>query len=173
MHDDLTKKPAADDVSSFADMEQVAKTYEDEQADPRTRFVTFDNDTQDWDVEVFLYEVRQTRHLPPRPGYDAWTGVVVGGTEIKPQMVVTAHLQNRVLGHFVDGGLLNLRNPRTGRVIRTYNLQEQHAAQGKYFVRAGWRIYQRRTLLGEAIELTFAGLLDDGTMAESSQLIHL
>jgi hypothetical protein len=173
MHDDLTKQPKAGDVSSFADMDEVAKNYEEERAEPGTKFVTFDNDTQDWHVGVFLYEIRQTRNLPPRPGYDAWSGVVVGGTDIKPQETVISRVPRRVIGHFADGGLLNVRNLRTGRVIPTYNLREQHAAAGRYFVRVGWRIYQRRTLLGEAIELSFAGLLDDGAMVESSQLIHL
>lgn len=147
------------------DLDAAADWWERESEGKRTEWVRFENNTHVFEVEVFLFEFRQVEHLPPPNGFVAYTGVTVGATDIAPGERRTHNLQQKVLGQKADAGLLNVRNRRTGTVHRTFNFPDRQAPSGRFYRSQIWGIRQTNKLAeGADIELTFEGILDDGTI---------
>ena len=154
------------DELSVSNLSQAADYYENEYLqEQKTRYVRFDNNTHDFTVEVFLYEVRQKRDLPPPSGYDEWTGVTVGAQNIGRGQSRTVYLQKKVIGDFADAGLLNVKHVPTGRVTRTFNFRDRVARPGYYFERVIWGIKQTTaTEHSTTIRVEFTGILSDGSI---------
>ena len=151
---------------SISKIQEVADYYENNfKTEQRTEYVRFDNNTHDFSVEVFLYEVRQKRDLPPPSGFSEWTGVTVGATNIDRGESRVAYLQQKVLGDFADAGCLNLKHIPTGRVTRTFNFTDRVAPAGRYFRAVNFGITQNN-FVDKKVEVTieFAGYLDDGNV---------
>lgn len=137
----------------------------------RTRWVSFENRTQHWRVGVWMYEIRQKRNLPPPSGFDEWTGVVVGSTDIKSGQKRTANLQVKVIGDFADAGLLDLVNENTGTRLKTFNFKDRIAGQGKYFTHMQWAIVPKESMGDEVLGWEIEGVLEDGTIEKSEGVI--
>lgn len=155
---------------SLSEMSGIADYFEnDYKREQKTEHVRFCNNTHDFTVEVFLYEVRQKRNLPPRSGYDEWTGVTVGATDIGRGQCRTAYLQKKVLGDFMDGGCLNIKHVPSGRITRTFNFKDRYAPEGKYFTKGYYGIIQNKSNENEAnLTIEFKGVLSDGEIIEES-----
>ncbi|MCT7942404.1 hypothetical protein [Shewanella holmiensis] len=142
----------------------LAAHYSSLLEEKRTLWVSFENKTQHWRVGVWVYEVRQKLNLPPPNGFKEWTGVVVGGTDIKSGQKRTSYLQDKVRGDFGDAGLIDLVNENTGRRLASFNLRSQVAQQGKYYRYIQWAIVPKENLGDEAFGWEFEGILEDGTI---------
>ncbi len=155
---------------SISNIDSVADYYENDLSrEQRTKFVRFCNNTHDFSVEVFLYEVRQKRNLPPPRGYDEWTGVTVGTQNIERGECRDVYLQKRVIGDFADAGLLNIKHVPSGRVIRTFNFPDQVAPQGKYFNWVYFGLIQRSSAESSVnLEVELKGYLSDGQVIENN-----
>ncbi|SDJ62530.1 hypothetical protein [Microbulbifer yueqingensis] len=162
------------ELMSIGDLDSVADWYESEIAkSTRTEFVRFENNTHDFEIEVFLFELRQTRQLPPPAGFEEWTGVTVGGKNIGRGQSCTSYLQKRVIGHFADAGLLNIRHVPTGRVSRTFNFNDRVAPKGRFFKWVKFGIVQRTSAADTDLILEFTGTLDNGEVVKNRQEISL
>lgn len=158
---------------SFSNMSRLLEVFgKDADKQVRTEYVTFCNETTVWDVDVFLYDFRQIRNLPPPDGYVVWTGPIVGAKSIGPGQCQTHYLTVNVIGEQADAGLLNLKHRQTGKVIATFNFNERTAAEGKYYRTMKWSIVDGKNENDKDIVImTFSGTLSDGEIVKSERII--
>ena len=128
----------------------------------RTTHITFENHTSNWRVGFWVYEVRQKNNLPPQAGYSEYTGIVVGGTDTYPGQVQVAQLQLKVVGDFIDCGLVSLKNQVSGKIITSYNFPDRSATSGRYFPTATFGIQDKPAFGRDALGWEFIRVLENG-----------
>lgn len=137
---------------------------------PRTESVKFVNQTTNWTVQYWLYEFRQTTNLPPKPGFEPYTGIVVGGQDVRPGQEQVAMVQMKIQANFSDCGAWKLR-ASNGQTMETLNFADQIAPAGKFFLRTTFTMVNRTAFGENAVGWEVTHLMSDGTVQKDEGVI--
>ena len=137
---------------------------------PRTESVKFVNNTSGWTIQYWLYEFRQTLHLPPPAGFEAYTGIVVGGQDVRPGQEQVAMLFKKVQANFSDCGAWKLRHSN-GQTQETFNFPDKWAAEGKFFLRTTFTLVDAPKYGPNAVAWEVAHLCNDGTVEKEEGIL--